>query len=50
MRVTDAYHLAAFRRHCAASSCSCDVNGPSRDCDIGWALWKVAHQFPEADA
>jgi hypothetical protein len=46
---TDGYFLAHYRTHVANSctlahvSCGCNLDGPDRDCDLGWALWKVAH-------
>jgi len=49
----DGYMLAAFRRHAAKytlPACGCDLDGPSRLCDLGWALWKCAHPTVSVDA
>lgn len=39
----DAFYLASYRRHSASSvTCDCNVDGPDRECDLDWALWKCA--------
>lgn len=42
-RVADAYHWAAYRTHVGkAEKCGCGLDGPDRNCDLGWALYAVA--------
>jgi hypothetical protein len=48
----DGYMLACYRRHCGSltdADCHCSADGPDRDCDLGWALWKCANRR-KADA
>jgi hypothetical protein len=46
----DGYMLACYRRHVGNSEhCGCNFDGPDRECDLGWALWKCANRR-KADA
>jgi hypothetical protein len=41
----DGLLLAEYRRHAASYNnppCGCSIEGPDRDCDVGWSLYQIA--------
>lgn len=46
-RRSDSLFLEQFRMHVGNSLvCACTFDGSDRDCNVGHALWAVAHQLP----
>jgi hypothetical protein len=45
MTRVDGYFWLSYRRHVGTFTippCGCDLNGPDRMCDLGYALFKLA--------